>query len=152
MAEIDRAIGPDGEVRDDATPALKAIRRDIRGARASLRERAERMVGELGNDAHATVMGSRHVLVVPRGKVKRGGGLVHGASHTGGSLYFEPMHLLDLNNELETRIGDEMEEVDRILQKVHERGMQSLTYIERQTLERASRLRQQSEGDVEGHT
>lgn len=40
-------------------------------------------------------------------------------------------------------------EVDRILQKVHEHGMQSLTYIERQTLERASRLRQEQERDIE---
>ena len=121
VAEIDRAIDADGEVRDDATPALKAIRRDIRGARNSLRERAEKMVGELGADAHATVMGTRHVLVVPRGKVRRGAGLVHGASQTGGSLYLEPMALLDLNNELETRLADELEEIDRILRALSDR-------------------------------
>ncbi|HEU4366324.1 MAG TPA: Smr/MutS family protein, partial [Candidatus Krumholzibacteria bacterium] len=121
VAEIDRAIDADGEVRDDATPALKAIRRDIRGARNSLRERAEKMVGELGADAHATVMGTRHVLVVPRGKVRRGAGLVHGASQTGGSLYLEPMALLDLNNELETRLADEIEEIDRILRALSDR-------------------------------
>ncbi len=44
---------------------------------------------------------------------------------------------------------DEMEqlerEVDRILRKVHERGIRSLSYVERQTLERATRLRQQRE-------
>lgn len=121
VAEIDRAIDADGEVRDDATPALKSIRRDIRGARNSLRERAEKMVGDLGADAHATVMGTRHVLVVPRGKVKRGAGLVHGASQTGGSLYLEPMALLDLNNELETRLADELEEIDRILRALSDR-------------------------------
>ncbi len=36
-------------------------------------------------------------------------------------------------------------EVDRILQKVHDHGMRSLTYIERQTLERATRMRQERE-------
>ncbi len=44
---------------------------------------------------------------------------------------------------------DEMEqlerEVDRILRKVHERGIHSLSYVERQTLERATRLRQKRE-------
>jgi Zn-dependent protease len=41
-------------------------------------------------------------------------------------------------------------DVDRILQKVHTHGMQSLTYIERQTLERASRRRQQQDGELDG--
>ncbi len=115
VADIDRAIDPDGAVRDDATPELKRIRRDIRAARGSLRERVEKMVGEFGDDAHATVMGGRHVLVAPRAKIKRGSVLVHGASQTGGSLYVEPLALLDLNNELETRLADEVEEVSRIL-------------------------------------
>ncbi|MDH4337675.1 MAG: Smr/MutS family protein [Candidatus Krumholzibacteria bacterium] len=129
VAEIDRALDAEGEVRDDATPALKAIRRDIRAARNSLRERAERMLGEIGTEAHATVMGTRHVLVVPRGRVKRGSGLVHGASQTGGSLYFEPMALLDLNNELETRLADEHEEIDRILRALSDRVRQAAPAI-----------------------
>ncbi|HEX5133076.1 MAG TPA: Smr/MutS family protein [Candidatus Krumholzibacteria bacterium] len=121
IRDIDRAIDADGGVRDDATPALKAIRRDIRAARDRLRERAEKMVVELGADAHATVMSGRHVLVVPRARVKKGTGLVHGASQTGGSLYLEPMALLDLNNELETRLADEHEELDRILRALSDR-------------------------------
>jgi len=36
-------------------------------------------------------------------------------------------------------------EVDRILKKVHERGLQSLSYVERQTLVRATRERQRRE-------
>lgn len=41
------------------------------------------------------------------------------------------------------------EEVDRILKKVHEQGIQSLSYIERQTLERATRERQAREREIE---
>ena len=47
--------------------------------------------------------------------MKKGSGLVHGASQTGGSLYVEPVALLELNNALETRLADETEEVARIL-------------------------------------
>jgi Zn-dependent protease len=43
-------------------------------------------------------------------------------------------------------------EVDRILKKVSEHGMRSLTYIERQTLERASRQRQQEEREFQRDT
>ncbi len=121
VAEADRALEPDGAVKDDATPELRAHRRAIKSLRARLRERVEKLVGEIGADAHATVSGSRHVLVVPRAKVKRGSGFVHGASHTGGSLYVEPLVLLELNNELETRLADEAEEVDRILEALSAR-------------------------------
>jgi DNA mismatch repair protein MutS2 len=116
IAEADRALEPDGSVRDDATPELRRLRRAIRAARTTLRERVEKLVGELGADSHATVSGARHVLVVPRSKVKRGTGVVHGASQSGGSLYVEPLAVLELNNELETHLADEAEEVDRILE------------------------------------
>jgi hypothetical protein len=43
-------------------------------------------------------------------------------------------------------------EVDRILQKVSEKGVHSLTYVERQTLERATRQRQDEERDVARRT
>ncbi len=41
------------------------------------------------------------------------------------------------------------DEVDRILQKVHDKGIQSLSYVERQTLEQATRERRERE--LEGH-
>ncbi|HEU4929283.1 MAG TPA: Smr/MutS family protein, partial [Candidatus Krumholzibacteria bacterium] len=89
--------------------------------RTTLRDRVEKLVGELGADSHATVAGSRHVLVVPRGKVRKGSGFVHGASGSGGSLYIEPLAILDLNNDLETRTADEAEEVARILDGLSKR-------------------------------
>src|SRR5678816_2101663 len=121
VRETYRALDAEGNIRDDATPELKSIRRDIASARSRLRERADKLVNEIGSDAHATVVSGRHVLVVPRAHVKRGTGLVHGASQSGGSLYVEPLVLLDLNNELETRLADEQEEIDRILRKLSDR-------------------------------
>jgi DNA mismatch repair protein MutS2 len=116
-----RALDSDGNVRDEATPELKSIRRDIANARNRLRERSDKLVNDFGADSHATVISGRHVLVVPRAQVKRGTGLVHGASQSGGSLYVEPLSLLDLNNEVETRLADEHEEIDRILRALSDK-------------------------------
>lgn len=121
VREAYRALDAEGNVRDDATPELKSIRRDIANARNRLREKADKLVNDIGADSHATVVSGRHVLVVPRASVKRGTGLVHGASQSGGSLYIEPLALLDLNNELETRLADEQEEIDRILRKISDK-------------------------------
>lgn len=41
-------------------------------------------------------------------------------------------------------------EVDRILRKVHDEGIHSLSYVERQTLERATRQRRQRDAELEG--
>jgi len=43
-------------------------------------------------------------------------------------------------------------ELDRILKKVHERGLNSLSYVERQTLQRATRERQKRERDFDQQT
>ena len=129
VAEADRALEADGSVKDDATPELKSIRRAIRSLRSTLRDRVEKLVGELGADSHATVAGSRHVLVVPRTKVRKGSGFVHGASGSGGSLYIEPLAILDLNNDLETRTADDAEEVARILDDLSKRVRQAAPAI-----------------------
>ncbi|MDH3197948.1 MAG: Smr/MutS family protein [Candidatus Krumholzibacteria bacterium] len=118
---VEAAVDADGTVRDDASPLLARLRREIRDLRASLRSLAERLVSEYGEDTLGTVLGSRHVLVVPRSRVSRQSGLVHAASHSGGSLYYEPAPLVERNNELETRVGDESAEVSRILEALAER-------------------------------
>lgn len=43
-------------------------------------------------------------------------------------------------------------ELDRILKKVHDHGVRSLSYTERQTLERATRERKQREREVDSHS
>jgi len=120
-AAIEDAIDPDGNVKDSASPELKRVRRAIHGARAKLRSLSEKLLGSYGDDALSTVLGSRHVLVVPRARVSRGDGMVHSASASGGSLYFEPIRLVEMNNDLEALVADERAEVARILADLNER-------------------------------
>lgn len=51
--------------------------------------------------------------------------------------------------ELQRKRAEEEAELDRILRKVSERGMQSLSYVERQRLERITRARQEREREFE---
>ena len=48
--------------------------------------------------------------------------------------------------------GELAVELDRILKKVHEQGLNSLSYVERQTLQRATRERQKREHDFDQQT
>ncbi|UCG53091.1 MAG: Smr/MutS family protein [Candidatus Latescibacterota bacterium] len=112
---IDAAIDRDATVKDTASPKLQALRKNILKARDDLRRYSEKLARSFGSTDYATFTGTRHVLLVPRDKCRRKEGLVHSASHSGGSLYFEPFSLVEKNNALETLIHDERSEVTRIL-------------------------------------
>lgn len=113
--KIETVIEADGSIKDTASPALKRIRKEMVSLRSGLRRLSEKSLKSFGEDALATVLGSRHVLVVPRKRVPRREGIVHSESHSGGSLYFEPPALVEMNNDLETRQADEGAEIARIL-------------------------------------
>jgi DNA mismatch repair protein MutS2 len=118
---VERAIDVDGSIKDTASPALRAIRRDVHDLRASLRSLSEKLVGDYGGESMGTMLGERYVVLVPRAKIRRKTGLVHSTSHTGGSLYFEPFNLVDRNNDLEARLADERAEEARILDDLRDR-------------------------------
>ena len=83
--QIERAIGEDGLVRDDASPALRRIRRELRASHGELVRILERVM--VGLEAHhrapdmsVTVREGRYVIPVRREGVRQVGGIVHGAS------------------------------------------------------------------------
>ncbi len=118
---IDRAIEGEGNVRDNATPRLAGLRKGTHRAREGLRAYSEKLSRSFGSSDYATFTGSRYVLLLPREKCKGVDGIVHATSHSGGSLYFEPLGLVKRNNELETAVLDERAETARILAELTER-------------------------------
>jgi len=112
---VDAAIDRDGRIKDTASSKLHSIRRNIAQTRDDLRRYADQLAKSYGSSDYATYTGTRHVLLVPREKCRKKEGLVHSASHTGESLYFEPFSLVERNNALETLVHDERAEETRIL-------------------------------------
>lgn len=119
-AEFRRTFDENGLVKDNATPALAALRSRIRGAEATIRKTIQRLLKEWGEagalqEDFATMRGERHVLPVKsgsRGKIK---GVLHGSSTSGETMYIEPLELLEPANELELLREAELREVHRIL-------------------------------------
>ncbi len=118
---IDRAIDDAGDVRDDASPALGRIRRELRAQRSSIVERLERFIAALPEshrvaDASVTVREGRYVIPVRREGRSRVGGIVHDESATGTTLFIEPPMALDLMNRVRELELAEAREVQRILE------------------------------------
>jgi DNA mismatch repair protein MutS2 len=120
---IERAIADDGSVRDEASPALRRIRRELRGAQGELVKLLERAIAKLDvhhqvPDMSVTVRNGRYVIPVRREGRLAVGGIVHATSDTGQTLFVEPPAAVEFGNRLRELEAEELREVDRILREL----------------------------------
>src|SRR5579883_2106871 len=124
-AAIERAVADDGAVRDDASPLLRRLRRELRGAEGELVALLERIIGTLEShqqvpDASVTVRNGRYVIPVRREARGTVGGIVHDTSATGATLFVEPPAAVEAGNRIRELEAEERREVDRILGELTE--------------------------------
>ena len=124
--DIARAVGDDGVVKDDASPVLRRIRRELRASHGELIRILERVMGGLeahhrAPDMSVTLREGRYVIPVRREGVKTVGGIVHGTSSTGGTMFVEPPAAIEFGNRIRELEAEEHEEVERILRELTDR-------------------------------
>jgi DNA mismatch repair protein MutS2 len=119
-AEVRRKIDPAGDVVDDASPELRAIRDRLRKQRTRLRGTLESYLR--GKDTAkylqqqvVTDRNGRYVLLVRAEHRAAIPGIVHGSSGSGASLFLEPLSTVEINNDIVALEQQEKEEVRRIL-------------------------------------
>ena len=117
---VARAITPEGEVSDSASPELSKIRREKRGARDAVVARLERLLAQRKTDPSRmddliTLRNDRFVIPVREGDPSASEGIIQDRSSSGATLFIEPMGVVEFNNRLQ-RLGlEEAREVRRIL-------------------------------------
>jgi DNA mismatch repair protein MutS2 len=118
LEKINKKLLPGGEIDDSASPELARLRREISNQRARLTKSLEsvmRSSGDAIQDEIVTMRNDRFVIPVKadfRGKV---GGVAHGFSSSGATVFIEPLDAIEANNELQNLKGKEEREVARIL-------------------------------------
>jgi DNA mismatch repair protein MutS2 len=127
LKDMDRVIDQRGKLRDDASPELQAIRRQIISEQANLRKKLESILkqsisqGYTADDASATIRNGRMVIPVAAEHKRKIKGFVQDESATGQTIYLEPVEIFDLNNEI-TELGyREKREIVRILTQLTDR-------------------------------
>ena len=113
-------IGDRGEVVDDATPTLRALRSQVRVAYERVTEALTRVIQssegqEALQDQVISMRAERLVLQVKAEMRHRLPGVVHGASNTGATLFIEPLATVDLCNTWRELALEEEREVMRVL-------------------------------------
>ncbi len=121
-SEIRRCIIDEDEISDEASPALKHIRRQIGQMNDKVHSTLSGMInGSLRTylqDALITMRGDRYCIPVKaeyRGQVP---GMIHDQSSTGSTLFIEPMAVVRLNNDLKELYGKEQEEIQAVLARL----------------------------------
>ena len=117
---VDGAILDDGTVKDEASPALRRLRRELRTAQSDLIRILEREMARLDpqhrvTDMSVTMRNGRYVIPVRRDARATTGGIVHDSSASGATLFVEPPAAIEFGNRIRELESDELEEVERIL-------------------------------------
>lgn len=120
---IRRAVLPNGEISDDASPHLKRTRAGIGLARESIQRSLEAILharGESSGADYVTLRNDRFVIPVRAAERRAVPGVVHAASATGQTVFVEPLEAIDLNNRLVQLREEEAAEIARILAELTE--------------------------------
>jgi DNA mismatch repair protein MutS2 len=124
LAAIRRCVLPNGEISDDASPALRRIRATIAQTRDSIQKTLKQILrarnAQAGED-YVTLRNDRFVIPVRAEHRRSVPGVVHGASGTGQTVFLEPFETVETNNQLVQLAEDEAAEIVRILRELTER-------------------------------
>ncbi len=121
LQEIDKIIDEEGKVRDNASPTLKKIRKELYAIEHKSRSTLDSLLksykksGFVKEDSMPTIREGRMVIPVISEYKKQVKGLLHDTSSTGLTLFIEPQILIDLNNQRKELSYQEKQEKIKIL-------------------------------------
>jgi DNA mismatch repair protein MutS2 len=118
--EIKHAIDERGEIKDDASPALRKVRMELGENRRKIIRQLEQLLSGKKKqpgwtDDVVTQRSGRYVIPVPANGYRADMGILHDRSQSGATLYIEPAETVELNNRINMLFQEERLEMDRIL-------------------------------------
>ena len=121
ISAIDGILDKAGRVKDNASPALLHIRREIAattsGISRSLQSilRAAQSEGVVDKDVAPTMRDGRLMIPVAPAFKRKIRGIVHDESATGKTVFIEPEAVVEANNRIRELEGEERREIIRLL-------------------------------------
>lgn len=118
---VRRCLDDEGRLRDESSPGLMAVRGEIRGIHQRCTKKVKDFIlGEdlarFLQDEFMTISSDRYVLPLKANFKGRFQGIIHDYSQTGETCYFEPMFLVELNNQLQELKQEERREERKVLE------------------------------------
>jgi DNA mismatch repair protein MutS2 len=121
IAGIDALLDKFGKVKDNASPALLRIRREMEAAMSGISRtlqailRTAQAEGVVEKDVAPTMRDGRLMIPVATAYKRKIRGIVHDESASGKTVFIEPEAVVEANNRIRELEGDERREITRIL-------------------------------------
>jgi DNA mismatch repair protein MutS2 len=118
LRRIRECLDEAGNVRDDATPRLWEIRRQVNPLREQIQEKLQHLMNrypEAIQERFITIRRDRYVIPVKAGFQNKISGIVLDQSDSGLTVYLEPTSVVPLGNQLASLRLEEDAEVSRVL-------------------------------------
>lgn len=123
VAEIRRCILSEDEIADDASSAIRSIRRSIRAAGDRIHTELTRIIASQSSylqDALITTRDGRYCVPVKNEFRSQVSGIIHYTSRAGSTVYIEPASVVRLNNEIRELEAKEAQEIQVIIARLSE--------------------------------
>lgn len=123
-AAIDKTLDRYGKIRDEASPELARIRRELRASEGSVNRTLHGILktvkdeGLVAQDVTPTFREGRLVIPVSPTLKKRLRGIVHDESATGKTVFIEPQEVVEANNRIRELEAEEKREIIQILKHI----------------------------------
>lgn len=121
IQHIDRILDKFGKIRDNASPTLLDIRRELARTEGSISRtlynilRSAQNEGLVDRDVTPAMRDGRLVIPVAPGMKRKIKGIVHDESASGKTVFIEPTEVVEANNKIRELEADERREIVRIL-------------------------------------
>ena len=126
--EIRACILSEDEISDNASPALRQIRRSIKASGERIHGELTRLISSSAKDylqdSLITTRDGRYCVPVKAGCQAQVPGIIHDQSSTGSTIFIEPASVVRLNNEIRELELKEQEEIEAILARISENAAQ----------------------------
>ena len=124
---IDRAIDPEGNILESATPELRGLTQHANALKQKIRTRLEAVLAsprfaEILQEAYFAQRENRYVIPVKAERKGEVPGIIHDVSASGATVFIEPRDLVDLNNQIKESDLAVEREARRILQDLSDQA------------------------------
>ena len=124
VQRIDQILDKFGKMRDDASPELSSIRRELSHTEGSISRtlhsilRTAQSEGLVDKDVAPTIRDGRLVIPIASGLKRKIKGIVHDESASGRTVFIEPSEVVEANNRIRELEASERREIIRILTEI----------------------------------
>jgi DNA mismatch repair protein MutS2 len=117
--QFEQTLNPQGLIQDQASPGLASVRKRLLAMHQLMMSAIQKAVNQYGSvltEPIFTIKNGHYVLPVSTSSKSSVPGIVHDVSSTGLTTFVEPKALVDLTLEHQMLLGEEQEEIIKILQ------------------------------------